>query len=376
MARGVFKLVSAALAVSAASVCVAQAGGFSRGTADTDILYEDSNFNLRAGATIVVPSRKFTVNPAPGNVGTSYTNTYVVPSGAIKLNVTDDLRCAATFSQPYGGSVSYAAPQASGKLDENFTINEAGVTCGYKFDLAKGRAWVLGGVYQEMFDYSRLNFRTAATRFDLGLSGTATGFRVGVAYEIPEIALRAQLMYRAASNYGADGTIAVKLLNGTVVGGPFLATGEGNLPQSLELKLRSGIAPDWLAFGSVKWTDWSVTRELIVRVPALGAVQTNQYFWKDGWTVTAGIGHKFSDEFSGGASVTWDSSVKTGYDLSSSTLTFGAGGTLKDKLGGELSFGGGITYLSKASETKYGALNTAVGAGWAYALSASYKAQW
>ena len=36
------------------------------------------------------------------------------------------------------------------------------------------------------------------------------------------------------------------------------ATGIGNLPQSVELSARSGVAQDWLVFASVKWTDWSV----------------------------------------------------------------------------------------------------------------------
>ncbi|MGG2475354.1 transporter, partial [Rhizobium sp. BR5] len=33
--------------------------------------------------------------------------------------------------------------------------------------------------------------------------------------------------------------------------------GSVSMPDSIELKVQSGIAPDWLAFGSVKWTDWS-----------------------------------------------------------------------------------------------------------------------
>jgi long-chain fatty acid transport protein len=378
MARNVLKISALAMLASVSVLSAANAGGFSRGSADTDILFEEGNFNLRAGATYVSPTRKFTVNPNPALVGTDYTDSYAIFSGAVKLNINDDLRCAATFSQPYGGSVSYVSPSVpSGKLSENFTINEMGLTCGYKFDLSKGRAWILGGVYQEMFDYDRVNFRSAVTRFHLGLKGTDAGFRIGAAYEIPEIALRAQLMYRAASSYGAEGTLDVRLLDGTtVVGGPFAAIGTGDLPQSVEMKLQSGVAPGWLVFGSVKWTDWSVTKQLVVNVPALSATQTNDYFWQDGWTVSAGVGHAFNEKWSGAASVTWDRGVGTGYDLSSDTWTLGLGGAYKDDMGGELKFGGGLTYLTSAAETKYGAANTAVGSGWAWALGASYKTKW
>jgi long-chain fatty acid transport protein len=383
MARGILKLAAALLAVTT-SISAAQAGGFSRGSADTDILFEEANFNLRAGVTYVSPTRKFTSHQGnPALVGTNYTDPYAIFSGAIKLNVVDDLRCAGTFSQPYGGSASFDAPTGTiaggpGKLSENFTINEIGLTCGYKFDLAKGRAWIIGGIYQEMFNYNRVNFRTAATRFHLNLNGTDVGYRIGAAYEIPEIALRAQLMYRASSSYGADGTFDIRTLTGTTVNS-FAATGTGKLPQSVEMKLQSGVAPGWLVLGSVKWTDWSVTEQLLVNVPALVLTQPNNYFWSDGWTVSLGVGHVFNEKLSGGASVTWDKGVKTGWDLSSDTWTLGVGGALTDEYGGELRFGGGVTYITSAAETNYTPAtggNSAVGSGWAWALSASYKTKW
>ena len=403
MARGIFKTVAALLAVSAVSISMAQAGGFSRGTADTDILYEEGNFNIRAGATIVSPTRKYTANGNPALVGTDYTTTYVIPSAAIKLNISDDLRCAGTFSQPYGGSTTFAAPTTSGKLSENFVINEFGATCGYKVGLSKGQFWVLGGLFQEGFDYQRVNF-TPAGNANLGLTGKDVGFRLGAAYEIPEIALRAQLMYRSATSYGATGTLAVPTaailgqqaqvaaLAGNLLLAQTLqlqaqaaaaaglvttlpATGTGELPQSVELKLQSGIAPGWLAFGSVKWTDWSVTKQLIVSSPI--GIQTNDYFWKDGWTVTAGIGHAFNDQISGAASLTWDQGVKTGWDLSSDTWTLSLGGSYKDSMGGEFRGGVGITYIAGATETLNAlGTNAAVGSGMAYAASASYKVKW
>lgn len=379
MARSILKISALAFLASASVFSAAQAGGFARGEADTDILFEEGNFNMRSGATYVNPTRKFTAHGNPALVGTNYTDPYVVFSGAVKVNINDDLRCAATLAQPYGGSTTFAAPTLSGKLSETFTINELGVTCGYKFDLAKGRAWIIGGVYQEMFDYERVNFRNAFTRLHLGLKGTDVGFRVGAAYEIPEIALRAQLMYRAASSYGADGTLDIRLLDGTtVVGGPFNAIGTGDLPQSLDLSLQSGVAPGWLVFGSVKWTDWSVTEQLIVNVPALGATQTNNYFWKDGWTVSAGVGHAFTEKLSGLASLTWDSGVKSGFDTSSDTWTLGSGVSYKDDFGGEFRFGGGVTYISGAATDPAltGEPVEAVGSGWAYAIGVGYKTKW
>ena len=140
--------------------------------------------------------------------------------------------------------------------------------------------------------------------------------------------------------------------------------------------LATVIAPGWLAFGSVKWTDWSVTETLDLTI-APGVDRQNLYFWRDGWTVTGGIGHAFTEKLSGAVSLTWDRGVGTGFDLSSTTYTLGSGISYKDDLGGEMKFGGGLTYISSAAEDKYpGPLNTSVSSGWAWAVGASYKTKW
>lgn len=385
MASKILKISALAFLASASVLTAAQAGGFGRGSADTEILYEDGNFNIRAGATYVSPTRKYSVNPNPALVGTDYADSYLLPSAAVKLNVTDDLRCAGTQSQPYGGSATWASPSgSSGKVYEQFTTNELGLTCAYKFDLSKGRAWVIGGLFHESFDY---NLGAVGGGLAVNLGASDVGFRLGAAYEIPEIALRAQLMYRSATEYDAAGTTTrlaplpgggANPLNGLPLNVALpIATGHGNLPQSVELKVQSGVAPGWLVMGSVKWTDWSVfdTLDLNPTTNPLTAT-ANQYFWKDGWTVSAGVGHAFNEKLSGAATITWDQGVKTGWDNSSDTWTLGAGASYKDDLGGEMKFGGGLTYIAASSENKYGAANTAVSSGWAWALGASYKTKW
>ncbi len=365
MARGILKLVTAALAISAAATA-ANAGGFSRGTADTELLYEDGNFNIRAGVTVVSPQRKYSsYGLNPNFVGYDAYQPFAIPSAAIKLNLTDDLRCAGTYTQAYGGSQKWPVPfGASAKRSESFVIGESGLTCGYKFDIGKGRAWILGGVFHEAFDY---DLSAAGGALNVNLSSNDIGFRIGAAYEIPEIFLRVQGMYRSGTQHDATG-----FGNGTLP-----ASGDGELPQSFELKMRSGIAPGWLAFVDVKWTDWSVTDRINLRVPLAGVNTANIYNWKDGWTVTAGVGHAFTEKLSGAAQLTWDRGVGTGWDLSSDTWTLGVGASYKPDMGGELRVGTGLSYLTSARETQYAApLNAAVKGGWAIALSGSYKVNW
>lgn len=389
------------------------AGGFSRGTADTDLIYEDGNFNMRSGVTYVSPHREFTRNPNPALVGTSYTEDYVIPSAAIKFNLTDNMRCVGTFVQNNGGAVRYSSPTFSGKVLEEFTTYETGATCGVSFDAGQGKLWLLGGGYSEQFDYHRENSYAALGLGNarLDLDGRKFGYRIGAAYEIPEMALRAQVMYRSGTDYGADGMLTapagvlLRATTGTPLEAQFAnivalaganfpvdvqARGIGKLPQSVDIKFQTGIAPGWLAFGSVKWTDWSRNTELNVVSSLTGTpITTDKFFWRDGWTVTGGVGHKFNDMISGVVSLTWDRGVGTGWDLQSDAYTLATGVSLKDKLGGELRAGVGYTYLSSAAETKYG-LNPnvtdpgsalvmgdqAVKAGHAVALNLGYSVKW
>jgi len=388
-------LLAATVAV-AALVGSAHAGGFSRGNADTDIIFDEGNVSLRMGATFVNPSRKYSKNPVAGLVGTDYAASYAIPSAAAKLSVTENIRCALTAIENNGGDAKYAVPNRSGKLSEEFETTEFGTTCGVKFQAGPGNFWVLGGVFVEQFDYDRVNDFSALGlgTAELTLNGQEYGFRAGVAYEIPDIALRGQLMYRSGTSYGAEGNLAApagilcaRTGDPTLCGLPanlkvdVPSEGYGDLPQSVEMKLQSGIAPGWLAFGSVKWTDWSVTQSLDV-VSASGIpISQDFYFWKDGWTVTGGVGHAFSDRLSGLVALTWDSGVATGWDLSSDMWTLSAGGSFKDTLGGELRAGVGLTYLTSAAEDKYfsptGAdLNQAVDDGWAVAFNVGYALKW
>ncbi len=361
--------IASAAAMFVGSVATASAGGFSRGTADTDILYEDGNFNMRAGAIIVVPTQKFKTAPnvqfAPGLTGTNYLGNYVIPSGAVKLKISDALSCAGTYTDAYGANSVYAVPYgATALLNEKFTVTEFGATCAAFFDMGRGRLSVLGGAFIEQFNYDAT---AQGGALDLGLNSTAYGWRAGLGYEIPEIAFRAQLLYRSGTSHSATGTA-----NGLPI-----AAGSGELPQTVELKVQSGIAPGWLAFGSVKWMDWSVNETLQVTING-APLPPNQYYWRDGWTITGGIGHAFTENVSGSLSVQWDRGVANGYDFRTDKWLVAAGLGMKDAMGGELRLGAAVSYLNSAEVTALDAVHrgASVESGWAALFSANYKVKW
>lgn len=431
MTRQLYKTLISATILSVAAVGVANAGGFSRGKADTSIIYEDAGFNMRSSVTFVDVHKEYSKAANPAAVGEDFADSYVIPSAAVKLNILDSVRCAGTYTQAYGGSFTVSElSNFYGKTHEAFTIDEFGATCGVKFDVGPGRAWLIAGGFQESFSYDRKeDFSFIAntpvfgplTVMDLGppvrpvgpagaenpaldtgymgtlsLEGRDYGFRLGAAYEIPEYALRAEILYRSATSHRPDGELTVPAgvlcIKGTPgtcglprnFAVPIAATGAGELPQSVELNLQSGIAPGWLAFGSVKWMDWSVTKSLDVNNAVTGAnISKDLFNWRDGWTVTGGVGHAFNESVSGLVSVTWDRGVGTGFDMSGDTWTLAVGGSVKDKIGGELRAGVGFSYLAASAETQYGLdpiygfdTNRASKAGYAIAGSVGYSIKW
>lgn len=405
MANNLKKTTALGLIAACAFVGGAQAGGFSRGEADTDILYEDGTVAARGGYVYVMPQRGYETIDGSSTTDDDFTQNYGVPSFSAKFRVSDNFSCALTYTEPFGAKSEYgadsqaadrdadiaaaiAAPLGPGKiplfiggnavLSSEFDTKELGGTCAVSVDAGKGRFSVLGGLFTQSFDYTEVkDYGTLNLRDD-----SEMGYRFGAAYEIKEYALRAELMYRSKVEHEAEGvftsgaplaSLPVAFGGPIPVGTQLSATGTGTLPQSLELSLQSGIAPGWLAFGSIKWTDWSVLQTLNYTITGLGP-QTKDFFWRDGWTISGGIGHQFTETVSGAVSLTWDRGVGTGADIMTDTWTIGAGTQIKAGPG-VVRLGAAATYLTEGSQsTAEGAdFDATVGGDWAYAVSASYK---
>jgi long-chain fatty acid transport protein len=288
-----------------------------------------------------------------------------------KIQLTDNVDCLASYTiSNAASSDNRGKVDSRGKLTEDFQTDEYALICSYGFQVGAGELSVLGGGYYEAFEYdlSAITFVAPGVTSPLAvkLKDQDIGWRAGLAYEIPEIAFRALLMYRSGASYSATGDA-----NFSGVGVIAPATGKGELPQSLELKLQSGIAEDWLAFGSVKWVDWSVLERLDLQFGSTSS--SNQYYWRDGWTVTAGVGHKFTDSVSAFTSLAWDRGVSTGWDLYGQTVTVAAGVSAKDKWGGDWRITAAAVRLFSEQETQNGALNASTQNTWGYGIQAQYK---
>src|SRR5690606_9762903 len=120
-------------------------------------------------------------------------------------------------------------------------------------------------------------------------------------------AFRASLVYNSEVKLDdITGTLDLTQVDPATYPAAFDVHGAQDMPDVVELKVQSGIAPGWLAFGSVKWTDWSQLQKIpFCRAAVTGTcttandVTTLDLGYRDGWTISGGVGHKFNDQWSG-----------------------------------------------------------------------------
>lgn len=361
------------------SAVAANAGGFERSSQDFDILFEKGTA-VEAGATVVMPQRKLKnirANPGvatppvvpygpdrgkPWSTSVDEAKTYWVPKVSAKFDLTDDLACAAQYREPWGieTDVGLNTLRSFTAIEQKISSRDFGLNCSYRFAVGeKSYFRILGGVsYQELKGFQtrlippttafRGNFRVAT----LDVEDGSVGWRLGAAYEIPEYAMRASLVYQSEVKYNLDGTIDNLMLNPlTGQGVPLNVTNDIAAPQSVEFKFQTGIAPDWLAFGSVKWTDWkSIQQATFVSngnrgLPDGTKITSLDLYYQDGWTVSGGVGHKFNEQWSGAATVTWDRSTSTGWTSQTDVWLFGLGANYKPNDVVDVRLAGAIGWL-------------------------------
>lgn len=361
MVRQINKISVLAVAAAGMLQAPAFAGGLERGGYNIDLLFDQSRFAAEATSVFVMPDRKvknvrdidgtpFNPTGSPPTSGGGNLNglpnsahgseDYWSPRIGAKAAIGDDADCMFDYSEPWGAHKKPGRNWAGANEDIETEVKSRNyaLTCSYRFDAGPGQLRVIGGgFYQKVFGFQEKLVQAFPAGFPrsgvgrLDLEGDGWGWRAGVAYEIPEYAFRASLVYNSEVKLDdITGKLDISQVNGAPA---FDVYGSQNMPDVLELKVQSGIAPDWLAFGSVKWTDWSQLQKVpffcdptsFALCARPGPITTLDLGYQDGWTITGGVGHKFNDQWSGAVSLTWDRGTSQGYGTQTDTWTLGVG---------------------------------------------------
>lgn len=282
----------------------AMAGGVDRSGQGIGVIFEKGNVvELSFGHVNPSVSGRDLRGTSTGSVANSYT----LPGLAVKYDYSSQLSAALIFDSPIGADVFY--PTGTGLLSETMADMDSIALTGllrWKFDdqwsvhgglraqRAKGDLRLAGPAY------GALNGYNASMSNDW-----AGGYTLGVAYEKPEIALRAALTYHSAIEHDVD---TIERIGSTIVTAPDVTTVK--TPQSVNLDFQTGIMADTLLFASARWVDWSVFRiqPTFFTGATGGGTLTDLH---DTTTYTLGIGRKFSEQWSGSAFVSYEAKKKT-----------------------------------------------------------------
>jgi long-chain fatty acid transport protein len=382
MANHLMKTTALGLIAACAFVGGAQAGGLERGGYNIDLLFDPGQYTFESGVTYVAPQRKLenavdedasdgTMTTAQGYSDSTTETENFVPRIGFKAGLVEGVDCLADYSQPWGVHTKPGADWvgAQHNIETKVNSDNYALTCSYKFDVGAGQLRVIGGAfYQEVSGFKERQVVTTETLTALGqtgsgvgrldLEGDGYGWRFGVAYEIPEYALRASLVYN--SEVKLDNVTGSLDLSSIAIQAPFLTNplfgsvtdvyGSTAMPDTVEFKLQSGIAPDWLAFGSVKWTDWSQLQRIPFYVSGTTTEATAlELAYRDGWTISGGVGHKLNDQWSVAGSVTWDRGTAQGFGSQTDTWTFGTGVSYTPTENVEFRLAGALSLLTSGS---------------------------
>jgi long-chain fatty acid transport protein len=278
----VYLLSTSALMLSAS---IAVAGGFELQTLDTSIMYSEGNqasistakidasiegYNSALGVATkkaVVKDQTVTNFAAKFDVGDSLSfglNTY--RSGAIQLDGGN--AAAPGFNLAPTGDVDLDTTAFMLKYNVNDSIS------------------LIGGITQNTLKDG--NVTTLAGSYDI--SGTSEqGYIMGLAYSIPEIALRAELTYQPKTTFNTTTNFGPNV-------NPASATTLA-LPETFALSFQTGIAADTLLTASYRKANWSKSQISVTVAP--GSLANIDTEFSDSVAYSIGIGRKFTENLSG-----------------------------------------------------------------------------
>ena len=307
------KNIITGVSLVALSAGMAQAGGFELQTLDTSMMYADGNqasisyaridasidgVNSSTGASAsskkqVVKDQTVTNFSGKFDVGESLSfGVATYRSGSIQLSGGNEA------PEPVIGLVNgvptLVGMTAGGNLAPTGDVDLDTTALMVNYSLNENVS-LIGGFTQNTLKDG--NVTTLAGSYDVtGASGQ--GYVIGAAYSIPEIALRAEVIYQPKATID---TKASYVGAGSAAGVVNPASkSQLSLPDTYAVSFQTGIAADTLLTASYRKANWSKAQISVIANPAdlTSGANINTEF-EDSEAFSVGIGRKFSEWLSG-----------------------------------------------------------------------------
>lgn len=319
-----FSVLSSAILLVTIPTTVTFASGLDRSGQSMTAFLQPGNY-AEAGMSFLSPSVQghSTVSGHEGEKIGNMADNYYFPSAAIKVQATDHISLGLLYDQPFGANATYALEDGTfdnAKESTEVEVRTHNLTglIGYQptenWNIYGGAVWqtVEADIHLRGDAYSRLS------GYDISVDQKeAWGWIAGLAYQIPEIALKASVTYRSEIEHNAkttEKTTLAELNPAYAVFSNRVSQVNATTPQSVNLDFQTGITQKTLAFANVRWVHWdqfTVTPSLLAQVSAaVSPTHKSQNlidYTDDQWSANIGLGHKFNDKWSASATAGWDS---------------------------------------------------------------------
>ncbi|MDD9729897.1 outer membrane protein transport protein [Mameliella sp. AT18] len=341
----------------------AQAGGIDRSGQSIGVIFEKgtyAEFSFGSVSPNVSGMQVVTFPPAlggstAGSKSGDMTNSYLQFGAALKHDYNDKFSVALILEQPFGADVEYDTGTGYFASSATAKLQSEGLTAVARYKFNENFS-VHGGVrYQRLTAEAFIPYITlpvgplAGTPYSADTQRDAGwGYLLGAAYERPDIALRVALTYNSGIQHDLPTveSSAIGLANSSTTG---IKT-----PQSVNLEFQTGIAPDTLLFGSVRWVDWSefeirpTDYDALTGALAGGPGVALVSYQDDTITYNLGVGRRFNEN--------WAGSVSVGYEPANSNFASNLGPT-----NGNWSVGLGAAYTQGKYEISGGVRYVRIG---------------
>ncbi len=320
------KALSTAMILATVPMTGAFAAALDRSGQSIAAFLQPGNY-FEAGISVLDPSVSGRSTPlAPGlpsqDTG-DMASDYYFPAAALKLQLTDNFSFGLLYDQPFGADAEYNTPNlnftdATGGTSAEVTTENLTFLFGFQpnqnwnfyagpvIQTAEGEVSLRGLAY---------GGPTAFGSYDATMKkDTELGWIAGLAYQIPEIALKASLTYRSEVEHELQATETVAYGATNLASNPVFTPGKTSVttPQSVNLDFQTGVMADTVAFANVRWVNWE---DFSIRpnyfgqaADARGLVGANLVDYSDDQiSATLGVGRKFNEKWAGNVSVGWDS---------------------------------------------------------------------
>jgi hypothetical protein len=363
-------LTLTALCALAASPTLA--GGWETGKLDSSFLYEDGNYvelsygsldyaiqgTIQTGTKAKMAkdqtrkslSGKFTV----GNIDVGITS---FDSGAIQMqgqaSAANRGLCANSLSAPGSATTTNCSIVASADVN----LDTLALLAKYK----------VNENFSAIAGMRRVNVQAATVqtvKTDYALDPVnKTGMIYGAAYEMPDIALKFEVLRSEEIKMGLTGS--ANGLMATAFGDPaFDSSSQMKVPEATTIKFQTGIAEGTLLMASAHKVKWASSQIDVKFAGAASALDVASEFVNT-TAYSIGLGRKFAENTSGSLSYSWEkgggATSGSGFTMSNGSKTLSLG--LKHQTD-NLTLSGGVSY-TKVGDVNVSALGGLVTAAYA-----------